>query len=69
MNNLVRSLAMQNERIWNLYQIGPVQRAEVQQFVEAIVRECATWIETTDADPAIGKDDANALLKHFGVEE
>ena len=69
MNNLVRSLAMQNERIWNLYQIGPVQRAEVQQFVEAIVRECANWIETTDAGPAIGKDDANALLKHFGVEE
>ena len=69
MNNLVQSLAMQNERIWNLYQIGPVQRAEVQQFVEAIVRECGTWIKDRDSDIETGEYDATALLKHFGVEE
>ena len=39
-NALIHELAQQNERIANLYNIGPVQRAEVTQFVEAIVMRC-----------------------------
>lgn len=39
-NALIQELAQQNERIANLYNIGPVQRAEVTQFVEAIVLRC-----------------------------
>ena len=27
----IKELAAQNERIWNLYTIGPVQRAEVEE--------------------------------------
>ena len=62
MNERVRSLAMQNERIWNLYTIGPVQRAEVEQFVEAIIQECI--------DHAFHSgDDVSYLSKHFGVEK
>jgi hypothetical protein len=44
MNKRVEKLARQNERIWNLYTIGPVQRAEVEQFVEAIVEETLTQV-------------------------
>jgi hypothetical protein len=44
MNKRIRELAKQNERIWNLYTIGPVQRAEVEQFVEAIVEETLTQV-------------------------
>ena len=70
----VRALAMQNERIWNLYTIGPVQRAEVEQFVAAIVQECLEQVDKVDAmladEPAqqagvswVGY----AIAKHFGV--
>jgi hypothetical protein len=44
MNERIRALAKQNERIWNLYTIGPVQRAEVEQFVEAIVEATLTQV-------------------------
>jgi hypothetical protein len=44
MNERIRELAKQNERIWNLYTIGPVQRAEVEQFVEAIVEATLTQV-------------------------
>lgn len=44
MNERIEKLARQNERIWNLYTIGPVQRAEVSQFVEAIVEETLTQV-------------------------
>ena len=42
MNERIEKLARQNERIWNLYTIGPVQRAEVEQFIEAIVEATLT---------------------------
>lgn len=44
MNERIKQLAKQNERIWNLYTIGPVQRAEVEQFVEAIVEATLTQV-------------------------
>jgi len=59
---LIQQLAMQNERIANLYNIGPVQRAEVTQFVEAIVRECANVAMREDHDPA------ECIKQHFGFE-
>lgn len=40
MNERIKELAQEHERIWNLYSIGPVQQAEVEDFVEAIVQEC-----------------------------
>lgn len=43
------------------------QAGHSEGFKEGI-RESAQWIENTDANPDIGKDDATALLKHFGVE-
>ena len=61
-DDLVRELAMQNERIANLYTIGPVQNAEVTQFVEAIVMRCVQCALEYD-DPVIAAHIANT----FGI--
>ena len=61
---LVYELAQQNERIANLYNIGPVQRAEVTQFVEAIVLRCVQCALDYD-DPII----AVYIADTFGVKE
>ncbi|MFY8212239.1 MAG: hypothetical protein ACOVLB_06225 [Candidatus Nanopelagicus sp.] len=60
---LVRELAMQNERIANLYTIGPVQRAEVTQFVEAVVMRCIQCVLDYD-DPII----AVYIADTFGIK-
>lgn len=51
------------------YHILGVPLVDQKKFAELIVRECADWIKNTDSDPDIGKEDAKALLEHFGVEE
>ena len=75
---LVKQLVMQNERIANLYTIGPVQRAEVEQFVEAIVRECVSVVENlspgyddyrNQIEDAFRRDCVEQMKQHFGVEE
>ena len=62
-DDLVRELALQNERIANLYNIGPVQRAEVTQFVEAIVMRCIQCVLDYD-DPII----AVHIADTFGIK-
>ena len=61
-NALVYELAQQNERIANLYNIGPVQRAEVTQFVEAIVMRCIQVAMDAD-DPVLAVEMADL----FGI--
>lgn len=63
MNERIKELAEQHERIWNLYTIGPVQRAEVEGFVEAIVRECAMIALREDHEPS------ECILTHFEIDE
>ena len=74
MNDRIKELAAQNERIWNLYTIGPVQRAEVEDFAEAIIRECLAQVDKVHA---MLEDNAEqtgvawvglAISKHFGVK-
>ena len=62
---LVKSLAMQNERIFNLYTIGPVQRAEVEQFVEAIVMQCLNICEDMGDNGKDGHYCADKITKTF----
>jgi hypothetical protein len=45
MNDKIKELVEQNERIKNLYDIGPVQRAEVEQFAEALIEKCIALME------------------------
>ena len=81
-DQLIKQLAMQNERIGNLYSIGPVQRAEVEQFVESIVAECIGVVNKivppgyTDypdyrdqIEQAFRRECATDIKKHFGVKE
>ena len=63
-DELVRELALQNERIANLYNIGPVQRAEVTQFVEAVVMRCIQCALDYD-DPII----AVHIADTFGIHK
>jgi hypothetical protein len=37
MNQQILDIVRQNERIRNLYEIGPVQQAEVEQFAEDLL--------------------------------
>ena len=62
---LVKSLAMQNERIFNLYTIGPVQRAEVEQFVESIVQECLNICEDMGDNGKDGHYCADEIARTF----
>jgi len=75
---LIRQLVEQNERIANLYNIGPVQRAEVEQFVEAIVKEAIEKIESNyvamvgtypGAHNSAIRKCVVTVKEHFGVEE
>ena len=51
MNDRIRELANQVERIRDLYNIGPVHRDAVEQFAELIVKECAR-VATEQGDTA-----------------
>ena len=72
MNERIKELAQGNERILDFFQTGPVQRAAIEDFVEAIIRECADNVNfrktgevTSAGEIAISK----AIKEHFGVEE
>jgi hypothetical protein len=36
-----------------------------EKFAELLIQECANWIRNTDS--VIGEEDAQALLRHFGL--
>ena len=73
MNKRIQELAQGNERILDFFQTGPVQRAAIEDFAEAIVRECAKVSEDdiTDGDACCTNTAyriAGQIKKHFGVE-
>ena len=72
MNKRIQELAQGNERILDFFQTGPVQRAAIEDFVEAIIRECADVISKEDRLNDV-RSAANACIRflkeHFGVEE
>lgn len=69
MNERIKELVMQNERIWYLYKIGPVQRAEVEQFVESIVQECELALRPMLRDMVSRGQAFDLIKKHFGVKD
>lgn len=62
--NITR-LAKANERIHNLYTIGPVQRAEVEAFVHAIIEESITVMKQHDYH---GEWLGDKLKEHWGID-
>jgi len=78
MNERIKDILAQPvfERLNDWVNIGPVQRATLEEFAELIVRECAKSIEKTievncdTDDEKMGCEFAiTDLLEHFGVEE
>jgi len=64
------------ERLNDWVNIGPVQRATLEEFAELIVKECILQIADVriehDFDPQVDEVLVQALSgikKHFGVEE
>lgn len=46
MNERIKELVTKVDRIKDLYDVGPVQRAAIEDFVELIVKKCIDKIET-----------------------
>lgn len=70
MNGRIKELIDHHERINNLYIIGPVQRAEVEDFVEAIVNDIAEYFgrEGEGRFEVDGNWIAKTIRQHFGIE-
>ena len=62
---LIKSLFVQKENIHYLYSIGPVQRAEVEQFVEAIVMQCLNICEKLGDQGMDGHYCADEITRKF----
>ena len=71
MNERIKELADQVERIRDLYNIGPVHRDAVEHFAELIVQECFDAVINDgrfhDAKNIIRAAKVVAM-EHFGVE-
>jgi hypothetical protein len=65
-NPVIKALAEKHERVWNLYTIGPVQKAEVETFVEDIVRQCAKFQHERFCE--YGDVQQELLLEYFGIK-
>jgi len=78
MNERIKDILAQPvfERLNDWVNIGPVQRATLEEFAELIVKECILQIADVriehDFDPQVDEVLVQALSgikKHFGVEE
>lgn len=81
MNERIKNMLEQPvfDRLWDWYNIGPVQRATLEDFTELIVKECVDRIQgchlvlERDGEFERGYKKAidkatNQVLLHFGVE-
>lgn len=64
MNERIKELAMSIPRIKDMYDVGPVQRASIEEFAELILEECCKVIDG-HYEPVY---DGSILKEYFGVE-
>ena len=59
------------ERLKDFYEVGPVQRAAVDEFVELIIRDCVAAIMTSEQPALLDRREyfAAVVQYHFGIEE
>jgi hypothetical protein len=77
MNERIRELVASVDRIKDMYDVGPVQRAAIEDFAELIVRECEKVAKDSQwysESPSNGwrnpiRHVCNVMKEHFGVEE
>ena len=67
MNERIKALLARPglERLNDWTSIGPVQKAALEEFTEAIVLECARVVKASGPNGMIG---VNAIRIHFGLE-
>ena len=67
MNERIKELLVSPglERLNDWANIGPVQRAALEEFAEVIALECARVVKASSPNGMIG---VNAIRIHFGVE-
>lgn len=54
------------ERLRNWYSVGPIQRAALEEFLEAVVKECA---EISLNSGESGEDIARDILYNFNIDQ
>lgn len=65
MNTRILELVNKVDRIKDMYEVGPVQRAAVKDFVDLIVRECTNIVlHYTDVNEGVA-----VAKKHFGIDD
>lgn len=75
MSKRIRELALTVPRIKDFYEVGPVQRASVEEFVELIIRECGILADQYNFEKNNGTINPckvtayEFITEHFGVEE
>ena len=67
MNERIKALLARPglERLNDWANIGPVQRAALEEFAELVILECARVVKASSPNGMIG---VNAIRIHFGVE-
>jgi hypothetical protein len=67
MNERMKDLVARIDRIKDMYDVGPVQRAAIEDFAELIIRECC---EVAHCNFHVDGLTLGGILKeHFGVKE
>lgn len=74
MNERIKDMLEQPvfDRLRDWYNIGPVQRATLEEFAELIVKECVRYFNEDyrrDFDTLWREDLSKGIKQHFGVEE
>ena len=74
MNERIKDMLEQPvfDRLRDWYNIGPVQRATLEEFAELIVKECVRYFNEDyrrDFDTLWREDLSKGIKQHFGVEQ
>ena len=69
MNERIKEIAQNIERVRDFYNVGPVQRAAIEDFAELIVQECEQIsLQSSHRDDDMGSIIARNIKQHFGVK-
>lgn len=68
MTNKTKQLIDNIPRLKDFYEVGPVQRAAVEDLVEAIIRECAETVQDFADHRFPASEYSDRLKRYFGIE-
>ena len=75
-SGITRSLVSKNERLWDFYSVGPVQRAAVEDFTSDVVEECISVLtyqlylnDIDQSDNPFFYKAVTETKQHFGMQD